>query len=154
MRKPGFGIFQLPAILDALAEHAVDIADAIAAGRQIERGEAFHEAGGQPAQAAIAQRRIGFQFLDPAPDRRRVGKRGLHLFRQAQVGQGIAQQPADEEFQAEIIDALGARRVHGAGGCHPPVDHLVAHRQNGCGKPVMGLCGALILRHAVKQRIQ
>ena len=83
-----------------------------------------------------------------------VGERGFHLFRQAQVGERIAQQPANEKFQAQIIDALGARSVHGAGGCHPLVDHLVAHRQNGRRKPVMGLCGALILRHAVKQRIQ
>ena len=83
-----------------------------------------------------------------------VGERGIHLLRQAQVRQRIAQQPANEKFQAQIIDPLGARSVHGAGGCHPPVDHLVAHRQDGRGKPVMGLGGAFILRHAVKQRIQ
>jgi hypothetical protein len=61
--QPCFGQFDLPAIVDALTEHAVQVTDAIAIGRDVEAGEALHEAGRQTPQTAIAQRRIGLQFF-------------------------------------------------------------------------------------------
>jgi hypothetical protein len=61
MVEPGLGQLDLLAVLDFLAEHAVDIADAVAMGRHINRRHGFHEAGSQPPQAAIAQRCIRLQ---------------------------------------------------------------------------------------------
>src|ERR1700761_4210194 len=66
MLQPGLGIFELPAILDALTKHAVDVAQAIPAGWQIKRGQTIHEAGSEAAQAAIAQCCVGFKLLNPA----------------------------------------------------------------------------------------
>ena len=60
-RQPVFRIFLLPAVLHDLAEQAVVVADAVAVGGDVERRHALHEAGCEPAQAAIAQRGIGFQ---------------------------------------------------------------------------------------------
>ena len=58
-RQPVLRIFLLPAVLDDLAEQAVVVADAVAVGGDAERRHAFHEAGGEPAEAAVAERRVG-----------------------------------------------------------------------------------------------
>ena len=44
--EPGFRQFDLPAVINSLAEHAIDVANAIAISRKLKRGEALHEAGG------------------------------------------------------------------------------------------------------------
>ena len=113
--QPGFGQFDLPALIDPLAEHAVDIADAIAIGRKVERGQALHETGGQPPQPAIAERGVGFKLAQHLKVDAERGQRLAHLFHHPKIGQAVAQQPPDQEFQAEIIDALGPRRVGRAG---------------------------------------
>ena len=64
MGEPVFRHFDLLAVLDLLLEQAMLIADAIAIGGDIDARHAFHETGGQPAEAAIAERRIGLQRLD------------------------------------------------------------------------------------------
>jgi hypothetical protein len=58
-REPVVGRFDLLAVDDALAEHAVLVADAVAHARHAERGHRIEETGREPAQAAVAQRRIG-----------------------------------------------------------------------------------------------
>ncbi len=151
--QPGFRQLDLPAIVDALAEHAVHIADAIAVSRDAEAGEALHEAGRQPPEAAIAERRVGFQILQLRQIEAMAAQRLFHLAGQPHVAQRIAQQPADEEFEAEIIDPLAAIRIGFAGRFHPAVDDLVAQRQDGGGEPVMRLGGALVLADAVAQDI-
>ena len=82
------------------------------------------------------------------------GKRRLHFAGKAQIGKRVPQQPADKEFQAEIINPLGTGRMRRAGRNHPLVDYLVANGENGRGQPVMRLGGALVLADAVKQRIK
>src|SRR5688500_577423 len=52
--EPLVGIFLLPALRDDLAEQAEIVADAVADGGNGEGGHAFHEAGRQPPEAAIA----------------------------------------------------------------------------------------------------
>ena len=98
MGQPCLGKLDLPAILDALAEHAVHIADAIAISRDVEACEAFHEAGRKATQPTIAKRGIRLQFFEIGQIQTMVAQRLFHLARQAQVGQGIAQQAADEKF--------------------------------------------------------
>ncbi len=56
------GIFLLPAVLDDLAEQAVVVADAVAIGGDREGRHAFHEAGREAAEAAIAQRGVGLDL--------------------------------------------------------------------------------------------
>ena len=57
-RQPFLRIFLLPAVADDLAEQAVIVADAVAVGRDAERRHALHEAGGEAAETAIAERGI------------------------------------------------------------------------------------------------
>src|SRR5258708_6703458 len=59
-REPALRIFVLLAVLDDLAEEAEIVTDAIADGGDGERRHALHEAGGKPAEAAIAERGVRF----------------------------------------------------------------------------------------------
>src|SRR5438477_13214867 len=58
--QPILGEFHLPAVADHLAEQAVIVTDAVAAGRDAETRHALHQAGRETPQAAIAERGIGF----------------------------------------------------------------------------------------------
>ena len=69
-RQPVLGIFVLPAVLHHLAEQPVLIADAVAVGGDVQRRHAFHEARGQPTEAAIAERRVGLERRAACRDRR------------------------------------------------------------------------------------
>jgi hypothetical protein len=53
--QPIFRIFVLPAVSDDLSEQSMIVADAIAAGWYTQRCQTLHEAGGEPAQAAVAE---------------------------------------------------------------------------------------------------
>ena len=63
--QPVFGEFLLPAVLHHLAEQSVLVTDAIAMSRNIQRGHALHVTRRKPAQAAVAQRGVGFQGTQP-----------------------------------------------------------------------------------------
>ena len=151
MREPGFGQLHLPAIVDPLAEHPVDVADAIAEGRDVETGEAFHEARSQPPQPAIAERGVRLQLLQRRQIEAVFAQRLLHLARHAKVRQCIAQQPPDQEFEAEVIDPLGAGFMRAGGGGEPVVDDIVAQGEHGGIVPVMRLGRAFVLADAVAQ---
>src|SRR5437660_9546638 len=56
--EPIFRHFLLPAVDDYLLEQAEIVADAVAVSRNLQRRHAVHEAGGEPAEAAIAERGI------------------------------------------------------------------------------------------------
>ena len=60
-------MLDLPAVLDLLAEHAVLVAQAVADRRDLERGQRVEKAGGQPAQPAVAQPRVGLLLEQGVP---------------------------------------------------------------------------------------
>ncbi len=148
-RQPVLGIFELPAILDALAEEAVIVADAVAVGGDRERGHAFHEAGREPSEATVAERRIRLERaqrvqIDAVTEQRHPRRR-----REAEIAERVAQQAADQELEGEVIDALAARRVDLVRGVHPPVDDPVAGGEHGRDQPVPLRSAAGILAHLV-----
>ena len=153
MAQPGFGQFHLPAIVDPLTEHAVYVADAIAVGRNIQTGEAFHEAGGQAAKPAVAKGGIRIQLFQFGKFETMRAQRPFQRARQVKIVHCIAQQAADQEFQAKVIHALCTIGIGAARAFHPAVDHLVAKGIDGGGVPVVRLCRALILAHAVTQGV-
>ena len=59
MAQPVVRVLDLAAVVDLLAEHAVLVAQAVADGRDLQRGQRVDEAGGQPAEAAVAQAGVG-----------------------------------------------------------------------------------------------
>ena len=56
--QPLVGDLRLPAVADLLVEDAELVADAVADGRALQRRQRVEIAGGQPAQAAVAQPRL------------------------------------------------------------------------------------------------
>ena len=154
MREPSLGKLDLPALVDALAEHAVHIADSIAISGQVERRQALHEAGGKPAEPAIAKRRIGLDFLNRDQINPERSKRSAHFRILPEIGDGIAQQPPDQKLKAQIINTLGASGMRGACRFHPAVDDVVADCEDRRGEPVVGLGGLRVLADAMRKRIE
>ena len=114
--EPVLRRFLLPAAADDLAEQAVVVADAVAVRGDGQRRHAVHETGGEAAEAAIAERRVG---LDPAQVRKidaELVERFRHRLRDAEIGQGVEQQAADQELERKIIDALAPVGVDGVQG--------------------------------------
>ncbi len=78
--QPVIRMFDLPAVLDLLAEHAVFVAQSITDRRDLERGQRVEKAGGQPAEPSIAQPRVGLlartacASLARRPKRSRCGR--------------------------------------------------------------------------------
>ena len=83
------------------------VTDAITIGGDAKARHAFHETGGKPPKATIAQGRIGFQFLDEVKIDIEFAV-GLFIgLREFEIAEGIAQQPTHQKFEREIINPLG-----------------------------------------------
>jgi hypothetical protein len=147
--EPVLGPLHLPAIVEALLEQAVLVADPVAVGRDAERGHAVEQAGGEPAEAAIAQRGVGLDLehlLGVHPECRERGRGGVV---DAEIAQGIGEQAADQELEAEIVDPLAAALVGLARARHPAVDQPVAHRERQGDEPVVPGGGLRVLADLV-----
>src|SRR5580692_382713 len=116
----------LPSILDHLPEEAVIIADSITASGDAEARHAFHEAGGEPPETAIAEGGVGFGVAHPVRIHAEVAERNLDEFIAAQIADHIVEQPADQKFQRHVINALAALRRADAVDRQPAVDDAVA----------------------------
>ena len=134
--QPVLGVFLLPAVLHHLAEQPVLIADAVAVGGHVEGCHAFHEAGGEASEAAIAEGGVGFGDAQPVEIDVEAGEGCPHRVHLVEVVQVVEQQTADEEFQGKVIDPLGAVLVGGVDAGEPAIDDLVAQRVGGCHHPV------------------
>ncbi len=75
-----------------------------------ERRHRFEEAGRQPAEAAIAQRRVRLVLEDLLEREARPAQRPLGLVQQAQVLDRVLEQAADQELHRQVIDAFGVQR--------------------------------------------
>ena len=135
-RQPVFGIFELAPILDPLAEQAVIVADAVAIGRDRKCRHAFHETGGEPAESAIPERRIRFEFAQLLKIHPEFGERGTGWLDHLHIGECIDQQTADQKFEAEIIDPLAVRSLGFVIRGDPALDDPVAHGQRCRDKPI------------------
>ena len=135
--QPVLGRLDLCAVDDALLEQAVVVADAVAEAGDAERRHALHEAGGEPAEAAVAEGCVRFELRDGIEVEADERQRLAHLLLQAEVAERVLEQAADQEFEREIVDALAARALGLADRGHPAVDDLVAHGENRRGQPVV-----------------
>ena len=97
--QPDVGIFLLPALIDDLAEQPEIVADAVADRGDRQGRHALHEAGGEPPEAAIAERRVRLALPQVAEPGTEIADRGLEDLEQAHVVQRIEEQPADQEFE-------------------------------------------------------
>ena len=149
--EPGLGQLDLVAVDDLLAEEAVAVADAVAVGRHADRRHALHEAGGEPPEAAVAERGVGLELGDLVEVDVEQLQRRAHRLGQPEVRDRVAHQPADQELEAEVVDPLLALEVGGAGRVHPVLDGAVAGDQDHRLQPVVRLGDLRVLADAVGQ---
>ena len=137
MGEPGFGQLHLGAVGDFLAEEAVDVADAVAEAGNVGGGHRLHEAGGEAAEAAIAERGVGLQQFDEIEIDAIARQRLADRLGQVEIVDRVAQQAADQEFHRQVADALLAAGLGALGGFHPLVDDPVADDQRRRLEPVV-----------------
>ena len=84
--EPAACRFALPAILvDRLGEDAVVVADAVADGRVLQRGERVEEARRESPEAAVAEARVDLLLGDPLQVEAELGQRFARLLDQLAV---------------------------------------------------------------------
>ncbi len=127
--QPLVGIFLLPALRNDLAEQPEIITDAVTDRGDCQRRHAFHEARGKPAETAIAERGIRFAFAQFGEAGPEIAERGVEHRQQPHIVERVGEQPADQEFQREIINPLGAGVVALLFGGQPAMHDAVAQRQ-------------------------
>ncbi len=127
-------MLDLAAVDDALREHAVLVADAVAEGGQAERGHRVEEAGRQPAEAAVAEGGVGLVLLDVLELVRLQRQRGGGLALQVQRGQRIAQRASHQELHRQVAHAAAAALRCLCG--HPALRQLFAGQLGHAGHQV------------------
>ena len=135
-RKPLLRVLVLPAVADDLAKQAVIVADAVAVRGNAERRHAFHETGGEPAEAAVAERSVGFGGAQAVEIDAEVAERGAKYLAEAEIAEYVGKQPADQKFERQIVDALAPLGVARPLGGQPAMNGAVAQRERGGHEPV------------------
>jgi hypothetical protein len=121
------GHLDLMAVYDPLREHPVFVADAVAESGQAESRHRIEEAGGKPAEAAVAERRLRFAGRGFLEIEAGAGKSLAELVIVAQRQQAVGKGSSQEKLDREVIDALDVLLVLPARRLHPPFDQPVAH---------------------------
>ena len=121
--QPLVGLLDLPPVADELVEDPELVADAVADGRDGERGQRVHVAGGQAPEAAVAE--AGLLLLGQE-----------HVEVVAELGHGLPRLLLHAEVQ-EVVGQVGPQQELGREVAHGPARSLV-----------VGLAG----RHPVAQR--
>ena len=125
--QPVVGLFLLPAVHDLLLEDAVLVQDGVAGAGDAGGGHAVQVAGGQTAQAAVAEARVGLFVVDALQLDVGVRQNGLGHIRQPQAEQAVLQAAAHQKLHAQVVHLLRAGAVG-------PADELlvaVAHHAPG-----------------------
>ena len=134
---PVVGQLHLLAVHDLLPEQAQLVADGVAAGGDLQGGQAVQVAGGQAAQAAVAQPRVGLHVENVGGLEPQVLQGFPHGLEHPQVVGVLHQAPAHQELQGHIVDlpqllladlAAGLHRV----GAHPVPQHHGAGLHHVC----------------------
>ena len=129
--EPRIRVFELSPVPDDLREHAVFVADAIAHGRQVQRGHGIEETGGQTAETAVAQPGVRLFLDDVLETLRAAAQLGDDRFGELQSIEGVGQAPPDQELHREVIDPTGlVGSLPGLGG-DPASGQALACRQSG-----------------------
>ena len=114
--QPVVGALDLATVLGALREHAVAVAQAVAERGQAGFGEGIEEAGGEPAETAVAQRGVGLGFQNVGQRQPARGQFALQFGLQTQCRQCVAQGASHQEFHRQVMHAAAGQRPAGVFG--------------------------------------
>ena len=124
--EPLVGGFHLPAVANLLVEDAVLVADAVADGGNVEGGKGIHEAGGQTAEAAVAEAGLGLLLDQRFEIEAELAHGFIGFVVDAEVDEVVGQVRAGEEFGREVADDADVLRAVVEDGLNPALDEAVA----------------------------
>ncbi len=101
---PGVRTLNLTAILNFLTEQTVLVVDAIADRRVVQGRQRIDEAGGQTAQAAVAECHVGLLFTQIGQFQTEFAQRLFANLVQGEVVQVVGGQAPHQEFSREIVN--------------------------------------------------
>src|SRR2546427_4076194 len=126
--QPLIRLLHLISVDDSLVEDPEIVAKPVTDGRQIQCCHRVEKARGQTAQSTIAQAGVAFVVPKRLPIQSDGGHGGSTVILQSQVDDVVAEQPADQEFQREVIDSLDGVLVMGLLRSDPPLDQSIPYR--------------------------
>ena len=149
--EPVVRLLDLLAVHDALAEDAVVVAEAIAHAGEVERGHRVEEAGGETAEAAVAEAGVHLEVAERIPVEAELLQRLRALGVQLQVDHVVAEQAPDQELERQVVDAALVLAVVALLRLHPALDEPVADRVGERRVLVAGRRLAVVFRERVAQ---
>ena len=126
------------AVHDLLLEEAQLIADGVAGSGDLQGGHGLQIAGGQAAQAAVAQTRVGLHLKEVGGGEAQALDGLLQLGEDPQVIGVLLQGAAHEKLQGEVVDLAGVAVPDAALGLQLPGGHNIPEHQGACPEHVDG----------------
>ena len=128
VQQPLVRLLDLPAVLERLLKDAEFVANPIADGRDVQRGEGIEKAGCQPAQTAVAQPGFHVEFQQLLQTHPTAVQCPPYQFLRPGVEHVLRQLPAQQILRRKVVDKFRIRGVVGFGGPPPAVDQVVPNR--------------------------
>ena len=151
--QPVVGLFHLATVNDALREHAVVVADAVAHAGHAHGGHGVQKARGQAPQAAVAQSGVGFQIDQRVEVDPELGAGGARFVEDADREQRVRECAPGQELHRQVVHTLGVVVLRGGEGLAPAVHHAVAHGVEEGKQPVASGGRARIAAQRVDQPV-
>ena len=136
LAQPFLGLLDLPSLLEGLAKQPVRVANAVTVGGETHARHGVEKAGGETAEAAIAEGGVGLVGEQRAVVDAELPDDLPQPFVEPQVGDGILKQPPDEELHRQVVNALPVLGVDPLSGLEPGRDHQIADRAGHRQSPV------------------
>ena len=109
-----------------LVEDAVLVANAVADGGNVQRGERIHEAGGEPAESAVAEAGLLLLLDEDVEVEAEGAHRLLGFVVDAEVDEVVGEMRPGEELCREVADDADILRLVVLDGGDPALDEAVA----------------------------
>ena len=111
--QPFLGLLRLVAVLDVLFENPEIVAQAIADRGQVQGGDRVQKAGGEAAEAAVAQPCVDLVFPEILPIEPLLGHRSAANVLHLQIDDVVAHHAPDQELERQVVDPLDVLLVMG-----------------------------------------
>jgi hypothetical protein len=119
-------LLDLPAVLQLLLEDAELVAQPVAHGRDLQRGERVHQAGGEATEAPVAQPRIGL-LVEDLLQRQAVGGQALPRVLEHLEREQVGLEPAPRQvLGGQVVYPLHVELSVAALGADPAVHDAIA----------------------------
>ena len=131
MTQPVVRPLLLPAVADPLPEDAVLVAQPVAHRRELQCRHGIEEAGGQPAEPAVAQSRVRLLVQDLDPLAAALVERLLDQGIEHEIHDVVGERAANQKLDRNIVDPLRILPRVGLVRPQPAFGQNVSHRAGG-----------------------